>query len=105
MWLDQLPSAVEWEKTLFLAIEGDEEDLKGYIHASSEVSKVLDECIQRGRPILLISSKKALTKSVLFQYGTFLKVKRKKNLQETTNHTILLLHGRKESDRQENNPQ
>lgn len=105
LWLDQIPSSVEWEKTLFLAIEGDEEDLRKYIQAFSEVSKILDECLQRGKPILLVSPTKIPIKSILFQYGTFLKVKRKKNLQETTNQSILLLHGRKKVDCQEKTPQ
>lgn len=64
---------MNWARFQYLAIGGNEQDLQEALRQSCPVSKIFEEMLRRGKPIVLIQSrKKERRKEILKQYSSFL---------------------------------
>lgn len=64
---------LDWDEIQYLAIEGNEKDLQEALRRSSYPSKIVEQMLKRGKPIILLQlRKKERREGILRQYSSFL---------------------------------
>lgn len=92
---------IGWNSVLYLAIKGTEKDLKGALASSSRVSKIVEQALERGKPIILFQSREEEWEKKFFdQYSSFvLMITKRENLSTRWKILCLKLERREKNSR------